>query len=433
MILTAGLTAILLWALRARDPLLLSLGIFTSLYAFRLFISSELVEMATGVPGGQLERGAMIITYCIPIPLVIFLRELLGTGWKNSVVIWLRVQIGFAAVAIAADLFGYRSMASMANRFLIIAGSIVLLFQLFFFQEAEVGGWLIRTGFVGFFACVLMNNMGVVPAGVTLEAIGFLGLVVSLGCVAALRTLGREKKLLAVEQELSTARRIQASTLPKSVPDMPGLEIATRYVPMTAVAGDFYDFLLIDERRMTILIADVSGHGVPAALVASMLKVGFAAQRHNQRDPAAILTGLNGMLIGVLDGQFVTAACAYIDLEGETFTYSAAGHPPALLLKSTGEIVEILENGLLLGPFHNARYANRSVAFHGGDILLLYTDGIVEATLSGGLPFGDEGLKEVITKHRAAQVSGLADAVIQAASGPAQEDDLTLIVVQAVR
>lgn len=108
---------------------------------------------------------------------------------------------------------------------------------------------------------------------------------------------------------------------------LPGM----RYQPMTSVAGDFYDFLASSDDVLTILVADVSGHGVPAALVACMLKVCFAAQRNNAADPAAILSGLSLMLRDSLGGQYVTAACAAIDRKARRITYSGAGHPPTLL------------------------------------------------------------------------------------------------------
>jgi len=105
-----------------------------------------------------------------------------------------------------------------------------------------------------------------------------------------------------------------------------GLDIAARYLPMSAVAGDFYDFLFIDEKRIGILIADVTGHGIPAALIASMLKVAFAAQAHHANDPACVLAGLNRALCGKFEEHFVTAAYLFIDLQNYLLRYSAAGH-----------------------------------------------------------------------------------------------------------
>src|SRR5262249_51249879 len=108
--------------------------------------------------------------------------------------------------------------------------------------------------------------------GRNVEPIGFLVFIGCLGYVATLRTYSNEQRLLSIQKELEIARQIQSSILPRKVPQLASVEIAARYVPMAAIAGDFYDFIVVDERRLGILVADVTGHGVPAALIASMLK-----------------------------------------------------------------------------------------------------------------------------------------------------------------
>src|SRR5262249_60340112 len=119
---------------------------------------------------------------------------------------------------------------------------------------------------------------------------------------------------------------------------------------MTDVAGDFYDFLELDARRLGILIADVSGHGVPAALIASMVKVALAAQRDHADSPAAVLAGMNEALCGRLAGQYVTAAYLFVDSESRLIRYGAAGHPPLVRCsRADGNVHEVGHNGLSLG------------------------------------------------------------------------------------
>src|SRR5208337_581931 len=115
-------------------------------------------------------------------------------------------------------------------------------------------------------------------------------------------------QLLTIKHEMETARQIQLSILPREIPSLPGLDMAARYIPMTSVAGDFYDFIQIDEKRIGVLVADVSGHGMPAALISSMLKIALASQTAFASDPARVLTGLNQALCGKFKGHFVTAA-----------------------------------------------------------------------------------------------------------------------------
>ena len=137
---------------------------------------------------------------------------------------------------------------------------------------------------------------------------------------------------MAIRKELEIARQIQASILPDHMPRVTGLQIAVRYLPMTEVAGDFYDFLLVDDRRLGILIADVSGHGVPAALVASMVKIAIAAQAPHADDPAKVMNGLNSILAGKLHGQFVTAAYLYLDLRRWQRSVQRGWASPAIAL-----------------------------------------------------------------------------------------------------
>jgi len=137
-------------------------------------------------------------------------------------------------------------------------------------------------------------------------------------------------QLDALNQELEMARQIQLSILPHSVPQLPGLEIAARYSPMTSVAGDFYDFIQLDNKHIGILIADVSGHGLPSALIASMIQVALAGQAPHAAEPAKVLAGLNRALVGKFSMNFVTAAYVYVDLEKGLLRYAGAGHPSVL-------------------------------------------------------------------------------------------------------
>jgi sigma-B regulation protein RsbU (phosphoserine phosphatase) len=278
---------------------------------------------------------------------------------------------------------------------------------------------------------VILTNRGFRPEGTDIEPVGFLVVLGGLGLTSARRALANQRKLIDVEQELATARRIQTAIIPHAPPVLSSLQIATHYQPMTSVAGDFYDFLQASDHRLTILVADVSGHGVPAALVASMLKVCFAAQQDQADNPAAILAGLSLMLRGSLGGQYITAACAAVDTEAGTVIYAGAGHPPSLLLRGgSGEIVQLAENGLFIGPFPNAAYSNISVPFRRGDTLLLYTDGITEAVGSDGQEFGRERLEHFLRTTQNASPSAVVKQLFQQISTPTQQDDLTVVLAQ---
>src|SRR5277367_170786 len=209
------------------------------------------------------------------------------------------------------------------------------------------------------------------------------------------------RQLVAINIELEMARQIQLSILPRDTPKLAGLDIAASYLPMTSVAGDFYDFIIVDEKRVGILIADVSGHGLPSALIASMLQVALIAQAGNASDPGRVLTGLNLALCGKFDHNFVTAVYVYVDLEKKTLTYAGAGHPPMLFwTKSAGTAREVMENGLFLGMFPEATYQALQVPIAAGDRSILYTDGIPETKNPLEVEFGTGRIKQFTEKDR---------------------------------
>src|SRR6516165_8236441 len=245
------------------------------------------------------------------------------------------------------------------------------------------------------------------------------------------------RQLLEINSEFEMAREIQLSILPHEIPKIGGLEIAARYIPMSSVAGDFYDFIIVDEKHLGILIADVSGHGLPSALIASMLQSAFAAQSAHASDPVRVLSELNRALFGKFRSHFVTAAYIFLDLEKSSVNYAGAGHPPLLLWrKSSGSVVEVLENGIFLGPFHNSTYSAVPLSLEAGDRIILYTDGIVEAKNSSREEFGMERLKEMVEENHALPADRFADAVLdgvacwsETISGPSQSDDITLLAI----
>jgi sigma-B regulation protein RsbU (phosphoserine phosphatase) len=245
------------------------------------------------------------------------------------------------------------------------------------------------------------------------------------------------RQLLSINNELEMARQIQLSILPHEIPKIQGLEIAVRYKPMSSVAGDFYDFIVVDEKHIGILVADVTGHGLPAALIASMLQSALCAQAVHASDPGYVLAGLNHALCGKFDHNFVTAAYAYIDMEERTLTYAAAGHPPMLVCrKPDGEAQEIVENGLFLGMFPEAVYRSLKIPVETGDRCVLYTDGVPETQNKLEEEFGAERFMRFMERNQRLSVDRFPDALLNEVfrwsgnvEGRDQQDDLTLLAV----
>jgi sigma-B regulation protein RsbU (phosphoserine phosphatase) len=244
------------------------------------------------------------------------------------------------------------------------------------------------------------------------------------------------KQLDTIREELETARKIQSSILPHLLPVIQDLEIAARYVPMSEVGGDFYDFIVLDEKRIGILVADVSGHGMPAALIASMLKIALAAQTNWASEPAKVLTGLNQSLCGKFHDHYLTAAYVYLDLEKRTMSYAGAGHPPVLMYDAgTGTVRELEENGFFLSWMADAKYSSKEVTLGPGDWIVLYSDGITEMQARNGEEFGKDRFREFIKANSFLSPEEFATRLldeIQTWSGRSRteepDDDVTLVV-----
>ena len=245
------------------------------------------------------------------------------------------------------------------------------------------------------------------------------------------------RQLVAINMELEMARQIQLSILPRDTPKIQGLEIVARYLPMTSVAGDFYDFIMVDEKHVGILVADVSGHGLPSALIASMLQVALTAQAGHASDPARVLSGLNQALCGKFEHNFVTAVYVYVDMEKKLLTYAGAGHPPVLFWrKSAGNVSEVLENGLFLGMFPEATYASVQLPVGVGDRGVLYTDGIPETKNPSQEEFGTARFKRFMESNQGLAVDQFADGLLDELSrfsqqprGEGQQDDITVLTI----
>jgi serine phosphatase RsbU (regulator of sigma subunit) len=245
------------------------------------------------------------------------------------------------------------------------------------------------------------------------------------------------RQLLTIQKELETARQIQLSILPSENPQIEGLDIAARYVPMAAVAGDFYDFIVVDEKRIGILVADVSGHGMPAALIASMLKIALSAQGTHAADPAQVLLGLNQALCGKFQHHYVTAAYLFVDMQKRTLTYAGAGHPPLLVREGSSKGVRsVAENGLFLGRFPFATYSSVELPLNAGDRVLLYTDGIPETTNPVGVEFGTDCFKRFLEAEQSTSADQFADRLLEglsrwSARGSTEEldDDITMVAI----
>jgi sigma-B regulation protein RsbU (phosphoserine phosphatase) len=250
------------------------------------------------------------------------------------------------------------------------------------------------------------------------------------------RLLSQEIAQKLLNQELETARAIQRSFLPNQIPQLAGWQIATYWSPMSEVAGDFYDFIRTPDGRLAIVVADVSGKGVPAALFMALSVTVLRFALELNLSPKELLHRANmTMLTSQQSGMFTTAFVGYLDEKTGLLMYASAGHlPPIHYHHQTKKCTRLSIHGVALGVFPTATFAESITQVEQGDILAFYTDGITEAINDLGEEFGENLLIEIIQtladETADTIVQAVKSAVILFATNQGTFDDETLIIVK---
>jgi sigma-B regulation protein RsbU (phosphoserine phosphatase) len=426
--ITVAILATAFCLIRRRfDPLLGFLAMFAFLYGQRLRINSEVLQL--GIPYSEFfVRLRSSINYLVPIPAFAFFEAAGFLGRKGKAVV-VALSTLFLVLVIATIVFGPNHYYNWANNLLVIFAIPAVAVRSQLMRSNDPDFRVIRIGLLCFVIPSIFDNIRDFWHPSRVEPYGFAIFLGCLGYVAARRLLSRDQELGEVRAELELARRMQLSILPTRFPASIHFSAAARYVPVTSVAGDFYDFLSLGPSQAGILIADVSGHGVPAALIASMVKMAATSQRANAAEPALLLTGMNTALYGNTQDQFATAAYVHLDAQARELRYAAAGHPPMLLLRD-GAVTEVSENGLMLAILESAGFTQLTMPLLPGDRLILYTDGILEARNAQGQLFGEDRLHAMAKQTAALGPNEAVNRVIDAVQSWSriQDDDLTIIV-----
>jgi serine phosphatase RsbU (regulator of sigma subunit)/ketosteroid isomerase-like protein len=239
-----------------------------------------------------------------------------------------------------------------------------------------------------------------------------------------------------IEQELEVARRIQQASLPEAVPKLEGWEISPLYQPAREVGGDFYDFHLLSEDRLGLVVGDATGKGVPAALVMSttcgMLQL--AAQGSNSSSPGEVLSRVNEALLArIPSNMFVTCFYGVLDPQSGHLSYANAGHDLPYLRRRSGDCEELRARGMPLGLMPRMGYEEKEIVLDAGEAALFYSDGLVEAHDPKGELFGFPRLRELVAEH--GEEGSLGDLLLGelysfTGEGWEQEDDITLLTLR---
>lgn len=245
-----------------------------------------------------------------------------------------------------------------------------------------------------------------------------------------------KEELFAIQAEVKIASRIQQSILPVGGPNLEGLGFGARYIPMEGVAGDFYDFHVLGEKSVGVLVADVSGHGIPAAMISTMVKVTFSQQSIIGADASKVLNEMNRLLAGKMEDQFLTAMYLYIDLDQKKLITADAGHCPLYIWRRKNkEMIRVKPKGMIIGFMPDINCPIEETQLEEGDRLVLYTDGIVEAANPQGELFNDKRLLDLISRYQNKEPEEFIDIVVAelkkwvGESKKTFEDDLTMVVM----
>ena len=444
VVLAAGVALLLFHAAASRrtDRTLVWFGIFMAMYGVRLILDTPLSFQALGLRQARSDVVVTWIGYVIPIPILLYLRELETGGLRRVHTATAALVLVLGVLFITLDAVrgrpGSGETAEHVFVLLFVLGMAVTGAKRWALRQSlgRFEARLLLAGAVTFALLALNENlvaMGALPWRWSAEPLGLLALTAAVGYITVRRVRDTEASLSEVQHELDTARRIQGGLLPERAPAVAGLRLTARFLPMTAVGGDFYDYLPT-ETGLAVLLADASGHGVPAALVASMVKVAALAQREHLASPALALAGMNRVLSDALPRGFVTAALLHLGGDG-SFTYGAAGHPPMLWLHAAdARVEEVLENGLVMGQFPDAAYTERQCRLGVGDRVLLYTDGALEMSSPSGEEFGPSRLAESLQASAHQPLEAAADDLLARLAdwrdAAPVSDDLTFVLAE---
>ncbi|MCK5535349.1 SpoIIE family protein phosphatase [bacterium] len=329
--------------------------------------------------------------------------------------------------------------------FLIICNSIIALIilakHLKFSVQARVmsisilfvfifGSYEIITKYFQNFAKISLTNYGVL--------IFFLGIMLQI----IFQYIDTDESRIFLQQrnkqiinELEFASKIQQALVAYPAINDKRINVSSLYIPSEELSGDFFDLVQLDENRYGIFIADVSGHGVSAALLSSMLKAYFRIYAYPIMQPSILLKKINDEIIKLdLSGLYFTSIYAILDLKEKYITLSFAGHPPVLFITKNMEIKEIKMNGFMAGIFENAEFKNTSIPIQSGEKYFFYTDGIIEAGIENKNMFGKQNFRTYLALHSKEKLKNIITTFPEYLSNEIGidhfEDDISIIAVE---
>lgn len=250
------------------------------------------------------------------------------------------------------------------------------------------------------------------------------------------RLYEQEKQLIKIEKELEMAYSIQQKLLPKESPDIPGFDIAGLSYAAKDVGGDYFDYIKLDDERWCIALGDVSGKGIPAALLMSHLQATMRYQiKGNPTIKECISKANNFICANTEDNRFVTLFGGILDVKNKVFNYVNAGHNLPFYL-SGDELIPLRDGGLVMGMMPDVPYDDNSIKFKKDELVVIYSDGVTEAHNEMDDMYGEKRLQDLIVKNRNKSATEIASEIYKAVKeferNMEQDDDITIVVIKAI-
>ncbi len=261
-----------------------------------------------------------------------------------------------------------------------------------------------------------------------------LNMITMMANIAAVRI--EAARAAEVEGELRQAGDIQRGLLPSRPPVVPGVDLAGYNVPCRTVGGDYYDYLPYPDGRVAVIVADVAGKGMPAALLMSSLQARVQVLVEDAPDLASMVTRLNRVITSTCpSNRFITFFMVVLDPTTGDAVYCNAGHNPPVLVRANGDVETLEGGGMILGILPKATYTERKTKLHPGDVLVLFSDGVTEGVKAGtDEEFGEDRLADTIRRNLKLSAEDMINTinreVAEWAAGTAPADDVTLVVVR---
>jgi PAS domain S-box-containing protein len=253
--------------------------------------------------------------------------------------------------------------------------------------------------------------------------------------VAIVQNITEKKKLIRVQEELRLATDIQVKLMPKKFPQVEGYDIAGKNIPSKEVGGDYFDFIKIDDSQIAVCLGDVSGKGMPAALLMANLQAAIRGQVFLKSTPTECLASANSLIYQNTDSdRYVTFFYGILHTDHHSMTFSNGGHEYPLLLSKDGKINTLEKGGLILGFVQEVEFEQETIPLRPDDIFVAFSDGIIDAHNNQDEMFGEENMISIINANRQHSAQKIIDNVFKAVyefcEDHEQIDDLSLIIIK---